>query len=136
MSVSVATMCHMTAGDMADVNVIGRRVFDGREALRLNQQEFADKAKLSRAYISRLERGLIPNPTITDLGQIADALGISVATLIAPETDLVRMRFSHEWDELQQQVEGLPPEIAEQVIRAWRESVAVIYSASALARRN
>lgn len=136
MGVSAATMCHMPARELADSKEIGRRILAARETLRLNQQEFADKARLSRAYISRLERGLIPNPTITDLEKVAEAAGVSIVDLALEAPKLVETRYSHDWDELQRQTEGLPPEIREQVIRTFRQSVSILHDASGLARRN
>lgn len=147
MSVSAATMCHMptpptpplptpSPGGSADSVEIGRRVLAGREAMRMSQQDFADKAGLSRAYVSRLERGLIPNPTITDLSKVADALGMTLAALTSAAGSLERLHFSHEWDELQKQTENLPPELREMVLRAFRHSVEIANGASDLARRN
>lgn len=136
MSTLAVTLCHMASHDPIRPTEIGRRVLDARERLRLSQGEFADRARLSRAYISRLERGLIPNPTLTDLAQVAAAAEMSLPELIAPAGEVVRTRFSHDWDELRQQLDGLPPEIAEQVVRGWRESVDVIHQVSGLARRN
>lgn len=82
MGVSVATLCHMSTRDLAEPSEIGRRVLAARELLRLSQGDFADKARLSRAYISRLERGLIPNPTITDLAQVAEAARVPISRLM------------------------------------------------------
>jgi transcriptional regulator with XRE-family HTH domain len=135
-SVSAATMCHMPTPEIASASEIGRRILAAREALRLSQQDFADRAGLSRAYISRLERGLIPSPTLTDLGKVAEAAGTSVVDLTMVKPVVTQTRFSHEWDELQSQTEGLPDEIREQVIRGFLESVAILHSASGLARRN
>ena len=148
MSVSAATMCHMTTppppdepvptqpGDYVHVTEIGRRVMAGREQLRMNQQELADKAGLSRAYISRLERGLIPNPTITELGKLAEALGTTLGALTAAPSRLVALRFSTEEGDLLRQVEGLPDPVREMVLRAWRHSLEIAHGASDLARRN
>ena len=119
MSGSVATLCHMSTRDLADPAEIGRRILAAREALRLNQQEFADKAGLSRAYISRLERGLIPNPTITDLAQVAEAAGLPISTLMLRERahrELVIPLGADVYEALANE----PPELQASIIHAWR----------------
>lgn len=47
----------------------------------ISQEELADLAGLHRTYISQIERGL-KSPSLRSLGQIADALGILLSTLI------------------------------------------------------
>lgn len=147
MSTVAATMCHMPTsptpppfapepGDSVDAAEIGRRVLAGREAMRMSQQDFADAAGLSRAYMSRLERGLIPNPTITELAKIASVLGMTLAALVAAPSHLVEHRFSHDWDEIQRQVADLPEPLREMVLKAARQSIEIANGASNLARRN
>lgn len=84
MAMNTVTLCHMGTSKRLDVAGIGQRLLERREHLRLGQEELADRASLSRAYISRLERGVVPNPKLVDLAQVADALGMSVADLMAP----------------------------------------------------
>src|SRR5262245_13716172 len=97
MSVSRDTMCHMANSEIVDAKEIGQRIYAARVAARQNQQAFAERTGLSRAYISRLERGLVPNPTITDLGKIAQALGLSVADLTLQQPELIETRYSTDW---------------------------------------
>lgn len=64
-----------------DIRVrIGRNVKARREALKLSQEEFADRAKLHRTYVSGVERG-VRNPTVTVLEKFARALNVSIGTL-------------------------------------------------------
>jgi|TARA_R110002072_G_scaffold80606_1_gene185103 transcriptional regulator with XRE-family HTH domain len=46
-----------------------------------SQEELADRADVHRTYISGVER-CVRNPTITIVGQIADALGVKVGELV------------------------------------------------------
>jgi transcriptional regulator with XRE-family HTH domain len=137
-SSSAATMCHMSAPEIASAAEIGRRILAARDALRLSQQDFAERAGLSRAYISRLERGLIPNPTITDLGKVAEAAGVSVAELTTAGPRLVETRFSHDVAEIHRQVDALPvpDEVKASILRGFLQSIEVMHAASTLARRN
>lgn len=131
-----ATICHMSTRKALDIALIARRVADRRTELRLEQTELAEKANLSRAYISRLEGGTVPNPKLFDLQRVADALDMTMVELVAPDTHIATARFSHDLAELQQQLEGLPEPIREMALRSIRESVDVIHEASGLARRN
>ena len=130
------TMSHMKAPRIVGTDEIGRRIAAARDALRLNQQDLADRAGLSRAYISRLERGLIPHPTITDLQKVAEAVEVSLVELTMEHPQVTITRYPLDWAELQKRVEGLPPHIAEQTIRGYLESAAILHEASGLARRN
>lgn len=46
-----------------------------------SQEELAERAKLHRTYISQVERG-VKNATLISLENIANALGVTVATLV------------------------------------------------------
>lgn len=59
----------------------GQRVREKRTALRLSQEDFADKCNLDRTYISGIERGK-RNVALRNVETIAKALGVSVADLM------------------------------------------------------
>jgi transcriptional regulator with XRE-family HTH domain len=59
----------------------GKRVREGRTALGLSQEKFADKAKLDRTYVSGIERGK-RNVSLRNIAAIAKALGIPIAELM------------------------------------------------------
>lgn len=65
-----------------DLSVLKDRLRERREVLRLDQEALAERAGMSPAYISRLERGAIPNPKVFDLERVATALGTSVGELM------------------------------------------------------
>ena len=130
------TMSHMKAPRIVGTDEIGRRIATARDALRLNQQGLADRAGLSRAYISRLERGLIPHPTITDLQKVAEAVEVSLVELTMENPQVTLTRYPLDWEELKRRVESLPPDQAERVLRGYLESAAILNEASGLARRN
>jgi transcriptional regulator with XRE-family HTH domain len=72
----------MSTRTLLDIGAIGQRASGRREALHLDQQEVADKAGMSRAYVSRLENGMVANPKVADLAAVAEALELSLDTLI------------------------------------------------------
>jgi transcriptional regulator with XRE-family HTH domain len=77
------------------MDAIGRRASRRRDALHLDQQEVADKAGMSRAYVSRLENSMVANPKVSDLAAVAEALGLSLDALVYgrtsdPDVDLAQ----------------------------------------------
>lgn len=54
------------------------KIKEHREALKMSQEELAEKAKISRTIISGLETGKIQNTTTETLIAIANALGRNV----------------------------------------------------------
>ena len=65
---------------------IGKIVKQRREAKRWNQQELADKSTITQATISRIEAGVLDDPKINTLRNLAAALGCTVVDLL-PESD-------------------------------------------------
>ncbi len=53
-----------------------------REAEGLTQEQLAQRAKVSQAYLSRLEAGQRKAPTIRIAQRLAKALGVPVAALL------------------------------------------------------
>jgi len=64
------------------LKALGREIRRHRRAKKLSQEQLAERAGLHRNYIGYLERGE-NNARILTLFQIADALGIGLAELVA-----------------------------------------------------
>lgn len=116
------TMCQMDTRAALDVAEIGRRVKARREDLHLDQQEVADRAQMSRPYISRLERGIVPAPKITELHQVASALEMTLIELLRNPPGTRTERYSAECFEMAAQLASEPPELADAVLKAWRDT--------------
>ncbi len=71
----------MTADDI-DVRALGKRLLLRRVDLGLDQDDVAERAGLSRAYVSRVERGAVANPKLGDLRRVATALELSLDDLL------------------------------------------------------
>jgi transcriptional regulator with XRE-family HTH domain len=66
---------------MIDPQEIGRRVREERQKAGLSLSQLADRSGLTKAYLVRLEtRG--GNPSVEVMGQIADALDLTIADLV------------------------------------------------------
>jgi transcriptional regulator with XRE-family HTH domain len=71
---------------------VGYHVMAWRRCLGLTQADLADRARLSRPYLSRLEKGKV-DPSLSSLRRLALALEINVGQLIEelpPEKALTR----------------------------------------------
>jgi transcriptional regulator with XRE-family HTH domain len=53
-----------------------------RKAKGLSQLELAEKAKIERTYLTKLETGAKANPTLATLKRLATALGVPVTALL------------------------------------------------------
>ena len=63
---------------------IGGNVRNARKKARLTQAELAQKTNLSRSHIGAIETNRY-NPSLSTLKVIADAVGVSVSTLVGEE---------------------------------------------------
>ncbi len=70
--------------------MMGEELRKARELAGLTQEQLSFEAKLSRPYISQLERNL-KSPTVDTLFRLCDALDISAADLVR-RVDAARKR--------------------------------------------
>ena len=64
---------------MTDSEVpIGKRIKEHRKAVGLTQEGLASKAGIPYTTLTKIESGVIKNPSIKAIGQIAEALGASL----------------------------------------------------------
>ena len=61
-----------------DLNEIARAVREHRKRLRLTQQQLASQAKVSRALLSELEAGRLPELGVRKLFRILRAVGLDL----------------------------------------------------------
>ena len=65
---------------------MGYRIRELREAMKMTQEELADKSGVSRGTISALENGSMRNTTSKTLLKLAQALNTSVDLIFFTET--------------------------------------------------
>ncbi|WP_340531028.1 helix-turn-helix transcriptional regulator [Cupriavidus necator] len=68
---------------------LGKRIKQCRHAADKSQETLAFEAQVDRTYISAIERG-VANPSVETLADICHAIGISLAELFAPMTQIPR----------------------------------------------
>ncbi|MFP5269096.1 helix-turn-helix domain-containing protein [Coleofasciculus sp.] len=59
-----------------------------RKAKRLSQEELSFRSQLDRTFISRLEGGL-RQPSLSTIIRLAEALGVSAASIVAEVEDIL-----------------------------------------------
>jgi len=76
-------MSHTRPDDQATLLLLGTTIRQARKDQRLSQPTLAAKTGLNPTYLSQIEQGQ-RNLSVLSLVRIADALGLSVAHLLAP----------------------------------------------------
>jgi transcriptional regulator with XRE-family HTH domain len=61
--------------------LLGKRIKDLRAAMKWSQEEFAHVSGFHRTYVGQIERGE-KNMSFDNLAKVADALGVTMATLL------------------------------------------------------
>jgi len=67
---------------MATENNIGENIKKRRTKLGLSQEDFAQKSGVKYTTLTKVESGVIKNPSVKVIAKIADALGVSMENLI------------------------------------------------------
>jgi transcriptional regulator with XRE-family HTH domain len=120
-----------------DIVAIGQRASDRRDELGLDQVQVATASGMSRAYISRLENGIVSNPKVADLASIAEALRLSLDQLIyghptgSLDVDLPNLLKRRLGPELGEAVAGMDMALATWEQRDINAAVVVLESISA-----
>lgn len=121
-----ATLCYMGPRTRLDVSAIAQQLADRRAEKRLEQTEVAERAGLSRAYISRLEKGLVPNPKLLDLAQVAAVLDVPLGALLTPSASGARDLKIEEGADLLVRLREEDPDVAESILSWWRQSFEIV----------
>lgn len=106
-----------------DASVVAGRVRDLREGRGLDQESVAHAAGLSPAYISRLERGAVPNPKVFDLERVARALDVPVTMLLSEQSGERDIAFAADFETLEAQIADLPADLAAEVMASYRQTM-------------
>jgi transcriptional regulator with XRE-family HTH domain len=61
---------------------IGKRIRTLREKQGMSQAELGRRTGIKREYLSKLESGALPNPTLSTMQKFADGLGVKVKDLV------------------------------------------------------
>ena len=67
---------------------MGRRIEAARSKAGMSQEQLADRAGLTRAFVSRVENGLAPKVSVDTVWKICKALDIPAALIISDDVSL------------------------------------------------
>jgi XRE family transcriptional regulator, master regulator for biofilm formation len=62
--------------------MIGKNIYDIRKRKGLTLSELAERANISKSYLSNIERSLNRNPSIKVLEKVANVLGVDLEALL------------------------------------------------------
>lgn len=65
--------------------MIGKKIYEKRKQKGLTLSELAGQAKISKSYLSNIERSLNRNPSIQVVRRIADVLNMELEVLLSAE---------------------------------------------------
>ena len=71
--------------DILSSKIISKNLRKFREKLRISQDQLARKANIPYSTYLKIESGYTPNPSIQAVVNIAEALGISIDSLVGRE---------------------------------------------------
>jgi XRE family transcriptional regulator, master regulator for biofilm formation len=78
--------------------MIGSNIYKIRKRRGLSLSELSDRARISKSYLSNIERSLNQNPSIQILEKIAAVLDVELKELIRPDGVLgIDQHFEKEW---------------------------------------
>lgn len=78
--------------------MIGERIFELRKQQGLSLSELAERAGISKSYLSNIERNLNRNPSIQVISKIASVLNVDLIKLLTK--DIYEEPLDKEWVEL------------------------------------
>lgn len=68
--------------------MIGKNIYEIRKRRGFTLSELAERANISKSYLSNIERDINRNPSIQVIKKVADVLGVDLKELLKPESGL------------------------------------------------
>ncbi|MCM3600547.1 helix-turn-helix domain-containing protein [Robertmurraya korlensis] len=85
--------------------MIGKNIYQIRKRKGLSLSELAERAKISKSYLSNIERNLNQNPSINMIEKIASVLDVDMQVLLYSNTNGdPRTTLEREWIDFVQQL--------------------------------
>jgi XRE family transcriptional regulator, master regulator for biofilm formation len=79
--------------------MIGRNIYELRKKKGITLSELAERSKVSKSYLSNIERRLNKNPSIQVIEKIAIVLGVEVKMLLSNKMEDENTHLEKEWVE-------------------------------------
>lgn len=85
--------------------MIGSNIYQIRKKRGLSLSELSERARISKSYLSNIERNVNKNPSIHIIEKIASVLDVELKELIRPEAVIgIDQYFEKEWVEFIQEL--------------------------------
>lgn len=85
--------------------MIGKNIYQIRKNKGLSLSELAERAKISKSYLSNIERNLNQNPSINMMEKIANVLDVDMQVLLNSDENIdPRSTLESEWIDFVQQL--------------------------------
>jgi XRE family transcriptional regulator, master regulator for biofilm formation len=104
--------------------MIGRNIYELRKKKGITLSELADRSKVSKSYLSNIERKLNRNPSIQVIEKIAVVLGVDVKMLLSNKLENDNTLLEKEWVEFVVELKSLG--INKEKIHDYRELIEFI----------
>ncbi|WNB92472.1 helix-turn-helix transcriptional regulator [Bacillus sp. NEB1478] len=104
--------------------MIGKNIYELRKRKGITLTELADRSKVSKSYLSNIERRLNKNPSIQVVEKIALVLDVEVKALLSNKLDSEHMEVEKEWVEFVVELKSLG--INKEIIHEYRELIEFI----------
>ncbi|MGJ7919498.1 helix-turn-helix domain-containing protein [Neobacillus sp. LXY-4] len=102
--------------------MIGKNINEFRKKKGLTLSELADRAQISKSYLSNIERNLNQNPSIKVIKKIGKVLDVDLKTLlITGECTQSETHFDNEWLDFIKEIKDL--EIEKEQIKEFKTIV-------------
>lgn len=77
--------------------MIGKNIYQLRKKRKLTLSELADRANISKSYLSNIERNLNQNPSIQVMEKIANVLDVDLQILLENASETEKQQLEKEW---------------------------------------
>jgi XRE family transcriptional regulator, master regulator for biofilm formation len=104
--------------------MIGRNIYELRKKKGITLSELADRSKVSKSYLSNIERKLNRNPSIQVIEKIATVLEVDVKLLLSNQMERDNTHLEKEWVEFVVELKSLG--INKERIHEYRELIEFI----------
>jgi XRE family transcriptional regulator, master regulator for biofilm formation len=104
--------------------MIGRNIYELRKKKGITLSELADRSKVSKSYLSNIERKLNRNPSIQVIEKIATVLEVDVKFLLSSQLEHDNTNLEKEWVEFVVELKSLG--INKERIHEYRELIEFI----------
>lgn len=91
--------------------MIGKNIYELRKKRGLSLSALAEKAKISKSYLSNIERNLNKNPSIQVVEKISNVLEVDLKTLLlTDQSEQTEVQYEDEWIEFVNEIKDLDME--------------------------